>query len=201
MRLAVSHLKKSDPVLKGIIERVGAYRIEYRPPSFETLVRSIVFQQISGNVARAILGRLQDAIMHGEITPENIMRLRAPRMRKAGLSSQKAEYIRDLARKTLDGSVRFETLPDTDDAQVIETLTQVKGIGVWTAQMFLIFALRRPDVLPTGDLGVRKAMQIAYRLPDLPKPPAMEEIAKPWRPYCTAASWYMWRSLEENAGI
>ena len=122
-------------------------------------------------------------------------------MRTLGLSNQKTAYIRDLARHTRDGSVVFERLPALSDGEVIEHLTQVKGVGPWTAHMFLIFALRRTDVLPTGDLGVRAAIRKAYELPELPTPEEMERMAERWRPYCTVASWYLWRSLEPNANL
>ncbi|MBV6433151.1 MAG: hypothetical protein IANPNBLG_03322 [Bryobacteraceae bacterium] len=187
--------------MRGIVERVGPLRMEYRDPTFETLVRSIVFQQLSGTVARVILSRLHGALPEERITPEAILKLRIPKMRKLGLSGAKTEYIRDLARQTQAGVVRFEELPEAPDEDVIAALTRVKGIGVWTAQMFLIFALRRPDVLPVGDLGVRKAIQQAYSLEELPKPGKMEELAVPWRPYCSAASWYLWRSLDGIAEI
>jgi DNA-3-methyladenine glycosylase II len=201
MRKAIVHLKKADPVMRAIIERVGAYRIEHREPSFETLVRSIVYQQLSGRVASVILGRLIAMLPSGKITPDAILKLTPARMRKAGLSKQKTVYIRDLARKTLKGHVKFEMLSDLPDHEVIEHLTQVKGIGVWTAHMFLIFALRRPDILATGDLGVRAAIRKAYQLEELPLPAQMEEMAAAWRPYCSVAVWYLWRSLEGPAQI
>ena len=201
MRKAIVHLKKSDPVMRAIIERVGAYKIQHTEPSFGTLVRSIVYQQLSGRVADVILGRLIALLPGGKVTPEAILKLTPARMRKAGLSKQKTAYIRDLARKTLKGHVKFETLPDLPDAEVIEHLTQVKGIGVWTAHMFLIFALRRPDILATGDLGVRNAIRKAYQLEELPHPEQIEEIAVAWRPYSSAAMWYLWRSLEGPAQI
>jgi DNA-3-methyladenine glycosylase II len=199
MRKAINHLKKADPVLGAIIERVGPYRMQYRDPSFENLVRSIVYQQLSGKAALTIFNRLKEAAKADPLTPESILRLRPSRMRTLGLSKQKMTYIRDLARLTRDGEVQFEHYPRLEDAAIIESLTRVKGIGVWTVQMFLIFALRRPDVLPTGDLGVRVAIKKAYNLSDLPKPDEMERIAAAWRPYCSVASWYLWRSLE-NVG-
>jgi DNA-3-methyladenine glycosylase II len=201
MRKAIVHLKKSDPVMCAIIERVGAYKIEHREPVFETLVRSIVYQQLSGKVASVILGRLIAMLPGGRVTPDAILKLTPARMRKAGLSKQKTAYIRDLARKTNKGHVKFETLADLSDLEVIEHLTQVKGIGVWTAHMFLIFALRRPDVLATGDLGVRVAIRKAYQLEELPLPKQMEELAAAWRPYSSVAVWYLWRSLEGSAQI
>jgi len=201
MRKAILHLKKSDPVMRAIIDRVGAYKIQHREPSFETLVRSIVYQQLSGKVASVILGRLIALLPDGVVTPDAILKLTPARMRKAGLSKQKTAYIRDLARKTNKGHVKFEALPDLTDLEVIEHLTRVKGIGVWTAHMFLIFALRRPDVLATGDLGVRIAIQKAYELAELPLPKQVEELAAPWRPYSSVAVWYLWRSLDSTAQI
>lgn len=200
MKDAILHLKRRDPVLSEIIERVGDYRIQFRDPVFETLVRSIVYQQLSGKVASVIFGRLQAAVSGG-ITPESILKLRPARMRKLGLSAQKTLYIRDLARHTRDGEVIFEELPGLSDVEVIERLTRVKGIGVWTAHMFLMFALQRPNVLPTGDLGIRSAMRKAYGLQEMPLPAEMEEIARRWHPYCSVASWYLWRSLEQTAAI
>jgi DNA-3-methyladenine glycosylase II len=200
MQKAIRHLRKSDPVLAGIIDRVGDYRIEFRDPDFETLVKSIVYQQLSGRVAHVIFGRLGQAA-GGKITPESILKLRPARMRAVGLSGQKTEYIRDLARHARDGRIRFEELPDLADEEVMARLTAVKGIGVWTVHMFLIFALRRHDVLPTGDLGIRNAIRQAYGLEAPPLPGEIEAMAKRWRPFCTVASWYLWRSLEPNANL
>jgi DNA-3-methyladenine glycosylase II len=197
---ALNQLKLADPILSEIINRVGDYRLEYRDPSFETLVKSIVYQQLSGRVASVIFARLV-AAAGGKLTPESILKLRPARMRGAGLSAQKTVYIRDLARHTRDGHVVFEELEQLRDEEVIETLTMVKGIGVWTAHMFLIFALRRPDVLPTGDLGIRAAIRKAYGLAELPKPVEIETLARPWRPYCSVASWYLWRSLDAGAEV
>lgn len=200
MKRAISHLRKSDPVLAEIIGRVGEYRLQFREPNFETLVRSIVYQQLSGRVASVILGRLVAAV-GGKVTPANILKLRPARMRKLGLSGQKTAYIRDLARHTRDGAIIFEELLELPDAEVIERLTKVKGIGVWTVHMFLMFALRRTDVLPTGDLGIRNAIRKAYNLAEMPAPKDVEAIAERWRPYCTVASWYLWRSLEGDANL
>ncbi|MGB7718271.1 MAG: DNA-3-methyladenine glycosylase [Bryobacteraceae bacterium] len=200
MKEAIQHLKRSDPVLSGIIDRVGDYGIEFRDPDFETLVKSIVYQQLSGRVANVIFGRVVKAA-GGKLTPANILKLRPARMRALGLSGQKTAYIRDLARHTRDGRVDFAELLDLPDEAVIERLTEVKGIGVWTAHMFLIFALRRTDVLPLGDLGIRAAIRKAYGFAELPEPAEMETLAARWRPYCTVASWYLWRSLEPNANL
>lgn len=198
MRSAIKHLKNSDPVMAAIIRRVGPFTMDYREPTFEALVRSIVYQQLSGRVASVIYGRLhREAAGEGPLTPAGILKLRPEKMRKLGLSGQKTLYIRELAKHTKRGSIVFENLPAADDAFVIEHLTQVKGIGVWTAQMFLMFALRREDVLPVSDLGIRVAMKRAYGLEDLPKPAEMEKIAAGWKPYTSVACWYLWRSLEK----
>ena len=201
MKKALNHLKAADPVLRTIIERVGPFRIQYREPNFHTLVRSIVYQQLSGKVALTIFNRLIAAAKADPLTPEAILKLRPSRMRALGLSQQKLTYIRGLARMTRDGLVRFDHVHTLEDAAIIEHFTQVKGVGVWTAQMFLIFALRRPDVLPTGDLGVRAAIKKAYNLRELPTPAEMEQIAAAWRPYCSIASWYLWRSLENQGAM
>lgn len=199
MRKALTHLKKADPVMCSIIERVGSYKIEYREPVFQTLVRSIVYQQLHGKAALTIFNRLAAAAKADPLTPESILKLRPAKMRSLGLSKQKMTYIRELARLTRAGEVAFERLPEMDDVAIVETLTKVKGVGVWTVHMFLIFALRRHDVLPTGDLGIRAAMKKAYGLKELPKPAEMEEIARSWRPWSSVACWYLWRSLD-NVG-
>ena len=200
MKEAIVHLRKADPVMRAIIDQVGAYQIQFRDPDFETLVKSIVYQQLSGRVAGVIFGRVTDAA-GGRLTPEGILKLRPVRMRTLGLSGQKTAYIRDLARHTRDGRLAFEELARLPDEAVNERLTEVKGIGVWTAHMFRNFALRRPNVLPTGDLGIRNAIRKAYGLLELPKPAEMETLSEPWRPYRTVASWYLWRSLEPDANL
>jgi len=201
MQQALEHLKQNDPILAALIDRVGPYAIEYRQPSFDTLVRSIVYQQVSGAAAKTILGRVHARMRNGAITPEEILRLRVATLRKCGLSGMKTTYIRDLALHTKTGALQFDALSTASDDEVIAALTKVRGIGVWTAQMFLMFALARHDVLPTGDLGIRKAMQISYNLPELPNPAQMEQLARPWRPYCSVACWYLWRSLDGLAAL
>jgi DNA-3-methyladenine glycosylase II len=201
MRKAILHLKQSDPVLAGIIDRVGAYRIEFREPEFPTLVRSIVYQQLSGKAALTILSRLLGAMPDGRLTPDAILALTNGQMRALGLSGQKTAYIRDLAERTRSGDLDFARFVEMADEDVIAHLTRVKGVGVWTAHMFLIFALQRPNILPVGDLGVRAAIKKAYRLRDLPKPAKMEKIARRWHPYCSVAAWYLWRSLDGDGAM
>jgi DNA-3-methyladenine glycosylase II len=197
---AVRHLTGADPVLAEIIGRVGALKIQYHEPTFQTLARSIVYQQLSGKAAATILRRLLDAA--GEpLTPEGILKLRTAKMRSLGLSGQKTEYLRGLAKMAKAGEIDFDSCLSLEDAAVIEHLTRVKGVGVWTVHMFLLFALRRPDVLPVGDLGVRAAMKKAYGLEALPSAKEMEQIAAAWRPYCSVATWYLWRSLDGVAAL
>ncbi len=195
MRKAILHLKKSDPVLAEIIERVGPYKMNYDEPAFHSLAEAIVYQQLHGKAAATIFKRLTD-LAGGRLSPENILKLSEEQMRAAGLSKQKLAYLRDLAAKTHSGELDFGRLPELPDAEVIRHLTQVKGIGVWTAHMFLMFSLRRPDVLPTGDLGIQMAIRKHYRKRKLPKPAQMEKIAKCWVPYRSVACWYLWRSLD-----
>ena len=219
MRHAVAHLKNSDRTLAAIIARVGPFRMQHREPTYETLVRAIAFQQLNGKAASTIFERLRLACervaetqgsstrpaaslgmtQDGAITPESILALSEAQMRACGLSRQKLSYIRDLAEKTHAGEVDFARLPAMPDEDVIEHLTRVKGIGVWSAQMFLIFSLRRPDVMPTADYGVQMAIKKAYRKRKLPKPAQILKLAEPWRPYRSIACWFLWRSLDGAA--
>lgn len=192
-------MKTCDPVLSQIIEQVGPYKIQYRDPDFSTLVRSIVSQQVSGAAAATVYARLNQAAK--QVRPGAILKLSDEQLRAVGLSGQKRSYIVDLAQKTLSRQVRFPALSGMTDEEVVASLTKIKGIGVWTSHMFLMFALRRPDVLPTGDLGIQNAMKRAYGLESLPKPDQMERIAKPWRPWASVATWYLWRSLDGTAEI
>jgi 3-methyladenine DNA glycosylase/8-oxoguanine DNA glycosylase len=201
MRKAIVSLKEADPVLGGLIAGLGPYRIRYLEPSFETLAKSIVYQQLSGKAAATIFGRLRDAVDGEELTPAAVLRLTPLQMRALGLSRQKISYIRDIAGHAQSGEVEFEVLRRLPDDEVIRILTSLRGVGVWTVHMFLIFALRRMDVLPSGDLGIRAAVRKAYGLAQTPTPSEVEEIGARWRPYRTLASWYLWRSLEPNANL
>ncbi len=195
MRKAVNHLKKCDPVLRAIIERVGPCRMQFGLADFCSVAEAIVYQQLNGKAAATIFKRFAD--LAGEpLTPEGILRLTDQQMRGVGLSKQKSSYLKDLAAKTTNGLLDFEHMADLPDEEVIKHLTQVKGIGVWTAHMFLIFSLRRPNVLPTGDYGVQVAVKKHYKKRKLPKPKDMEKIARAWEPYRSVACWYMWRSLD-----
>jgi DNA-3-methyladenine glycosylase II len=195
MRQALNHLRKVDPTLAAIIERVGPYRINYDEPAFASLAEAIVYQQLHGKAAATIFNRLTD-LAGLPLTPQGILKLSEEQMRAAGLSKQKSSYLRDLATKTQSGEVQFARLPDLSDEEVTKELTKIKGIGVWTAHMFLMFSLRRANILPTGDLGIQMAMRKHYRKRKLPKPAQMEKIAKCWEPYRSVACWYLWRSLD-----
>ncbi|MBL0157975.1 MAG: DNA-3-methyladenine glycosylase 2 family protein [Bryobacterales bacterium] len=199
MRNALTHLKAADPALAAVMDRVGPYVQEFSQPVFASLARSIVFQQLSTRAASTIYGRLQAALAPHPVEAWGILRCTPEQLRSFGLSTAKAAYVRSLAEKTLDGTVDFARLPELPDSEVIAHLTQVKGVGEWTAQMFLMFALRRPDVLPCADLGIRNAMKAIYRMRELPKPARMEKVARPWRPYASVACWYLWRSLDNPA--
>ncbi|MFB3778710.1 MAG: DNA-3-methyladenine glycosylase [Bryobacteraceae bacterium] len=201
MRKALEALSRADPVMGGLIEQVGPYRIRYRKPDFETLVKSIVFQQLSGKVAAKIFDRLVAAAGDGKLTPESALKLTPAKLRALGLSRQKIAYIRDIARHACSGAIDFAALGSLPDDEVIQALTGLKGVGVWTAHMFLMFALRRKDVLPVGDLGIRAAVKKVYGLEEMPSPAAVGEMGEKWRPYRTVASWYLWRSLEPNANL
>lgn len=195
MRKAVNHLKKSDPVLSAIIEHVGACRMEFGPPEFHSLAEAIVYQQLNGKAAVTIFKRFA-ALAGDPVTPEGILKLTDAQLRSAGLSKQKSSYLKDMAQRASRGELDFKRLPGMTDKEVIQHLTQVKGVGVWTAHMFLMFTLRRPNVLPTGDYGIQMAMKKHYKKRKMPKPHQMEKIAKRWEPYRSVACWYLWRSLD-----
>jgi len=199
--------------MRAIIKSIGPCRMKFSPPEFHRLAQSIVYQQLNGRAAETIFRRF--TAMAGEpLNPPSILQLTEQQMRAAGLSKQKSAYLKDLAAKTANGSLNFAQLPTFSDAEVIDHLIQVKGIGVWTAQMFLMFTLRRENVLPTGDYGVRMAMYKRYlavpkaskkvvagkkarkKTVKLPTPAEMEKIAKCWEPYRSVACWYLWRSLD-----
>jgi DNA-3-methyladenine glycosylase II len=195
MKKAIHHLKKSDPVLAVIIESVGPFRMQYGEPTFHSLAESILYQQLNGKAAATIFDRFT-AQAGDPLTPPGILKLTDAQMRAIGLSRQKTAYLRDLSEKTAAGLLEFGRLPELPEDEVIEHLTQVKGIGVWTAHMFLMFTLRRPDILPTGDYGIQAAIKKHYKKRKWPKPAVIEKIAKPWIPYRSIACWYLWKSLD-----
>ena len=193
---AIRHLRQSDPVMADVIRRVGEFRLKPKRGRFKSLVRSILAQQISTAVARSMLKKLQQRVAPNRITPDSLCRLSVDDLRAIGLSRQKGAYLLDLTQKVRERSVRLHLVQRMTDEEVIAELLPVKGIGRWTVQMFLIFCLGRVDVFAPDDFGLRSALQKLYGLSELPKRAHAEELAVPWRPYATVASWYLWRSLE-----
>ncbi|OGC88453.1 hypothetical protein A2419_01785 [Candidatus Adlerbacteria bacterium RIFOXYC1_FULL_48_26] len=197
---------KKDKRFAGLIKKHGAPVLNERGNPFQSLVRSIIYQQVTGKAAATILARFE-ALFAGPAkksgvnkkfpTPEEVLAMPLQKMRDAGLSSQKSSYIKDLAEKFVDGTVQHKKFKKMTNEEVIVHVTAVKGIGVWTAHMFLMFTLGRLDVLPTGDLGIQKGFQVLYGLKKLPTHEQMEKLAKEWRPHASVASWYLWRVADE----
>jgi DNA-3-methyladenine glycosylase II len=197
-RKAINHLRKADPALGEVIKRVGKYELVPRADGthFDHVVRSIVGQQLSGKAAQTIYSRVL-ALKGGKPpSPADFLKIPVEKLRAAGLSGRKTEYVRELAQRTHDGSLAILKIHEMGDAEVMETLVSVRGIGPWTAQMVLMFRLGRPDVFPELDLGVQKAVQKLRRMRKLPTPKQMTKIGKIYAPYRTYAAWYLWRSLE-----
>ena len=200
IRASRRHLRRNDPILRDVIDQVGPFTLRPHRDRFGMLVRSIISQQISVGAARSIQMRLEELVSPAGITARHLLQFSSDELRSAGLSRQKARYVLDLAEKAHDRTIRLNTIGRRSDEAVIEELTQVMGIGRWTAQMFLIFCLARPDVFPYADLGIRVAIRNRYELAELPDKATSCRIAESWRPYASIASWYCWRSLELVGG-
>jgi len=197
LSLALAHLSL-DPHFAPLILRLPKPKFTKRDP-FEALVSAIIYQQLSGKAAGTIHARFLKLFKNvSHPTPKQIVRVSVEKMRSVGLSGQKISYLKDLSEKFLDGTIQPDQFPTMSDEEIREHLIRVKGIGRWTADMFLMFTLHRPDVLPTGDLGIQKGMQRVYKLKSLPDPARMIKIAKPLRPYATVACWYLWRAIDED---
>jgi DNA-3-methyladenine glycosylase II len=199
---SVRHLKRSDPVLARVIEIVGPCRIRVNEEGshFQALTRSIVFQQLSGKAAATILSRVQALFPDGIPTPEAVIAASDEQLRAAGLSRQKIGYLRDLSSKVATGALPLDAVHAMTDDDLIDHLVQVKGIGRWTAQMFLMFRLGRRNVLPELDLGIQNAIKRTYRMRKRPTPKQVRRIGAKWAPHSTVACWYLWRSLENGDG-
>jgi len=187
---------RKDPILGKIIDNVGDYSLKRRNHHFAVLVESIISQQLATSAAEVIFRRFRK-IYPKFPTAAQILSTRKSKLRAAGLSGMKIDYLKDLARNIKEGRLNMKLLSKMCDEEVIDHLTQVKGIGRWTAEMFLIFSLGRQDVLPVHDLGLRKGAQMAFSLPDLPKPKELEKMGERWRPYRSMATWYLWKSLQK----
>jgi DNA-3-methyladenine glycosylase II len=193
-------LSRADRHLARIIRKVGPFPTE-RPKAqhpYEVLLKAIVYQQLNGKAAATIFGRVKALGVNGFPTPEEILQLDETQLRSAGLSRQKIAAVKDLAAKTLDGTVpSLKEIRRMREEEILERLTRVRGIGEWSVQMFLMFQLGRPDVLPIHDYGLRRGFQYIYKLDDVPKPQAVLEHGERWRPYRSIASWYLWRAVEQ----
>jgi DNA-3-methyladenine glycosylase II len=192
---AQRHLSRRDPILHRLIKRLGPCTLRHDPDGFGVLVRAIVAQQISTRAARAIAQRLHASLGETGICPEAILRTRSQKLRRAGLSAGKVLSLRDLADRCARGELNLQSLPSLPDEEVIARLVPVRGIGRWTAEMYLIFCLGRMDVLPLSDFGLRAGVQKSYDLQDLPGKMDLQGIAEPWRPYRSVGTWFIWRSL------
>jgi DNA-3-methyladenine glycosylase II len=198
----VKYLSKADPQLAGVIKTVGKYSIKIRTNAFQSLVESIIYQQLAGSAANIIYTRFINHYNNVLPKPMQIISTSEFELKsKIGLSSNKVQYLKDLSTKVEQGKINLELLSTMSDEEVIAELTLVKGIGRWTAEMFLIFCLGRPDILPVTDLGIRKAVHKLYSLPELPKSAELLAISQPWRPHRTVASWYLWKSLSKFNSI
>ena len=198
----VKYLSRVDPQLEVVINTVGKYSIRLRNDAFQSLVESIIYQQLAGSAANVIYTRFIKYYNNMMPTPMDLISTSDMELKsKIGLSSKKVQYLKDLATKIAERKLSLDLLTTLSDEEVINQLIQVKGIGRWTAEMFLIFCLGRPDVLPVTDLGIRKAMHNIYSLSELPKPAEMLAIAQPWRPHRTVATWYLWKSLSKFSTI
>lgn len=203
MNAADQHLRSASPALRRLIDEGGPIdpttdRRGSRPDPYEALARAIVGQQLSTKAAASIWEKLIALFGGATPTPSQVIAAEPQDLRDAGLSWSKVAYFRDLAERIEEGDLDVAKLAEMDDEEVVEELTLVNGIGRWTAEMFLIFSLGRPDVLPAGDLGVRRAAQLAHGLDKLPEPAELEVMAEPWRPHRTLASLYLWRSLHNE---
>jgi len=195
-RAARAHLVRTDPVLARIINQVGPLRLMRRSERFQALTRAIVFQQLAGPAAMAIYNRVLALFPNVSFpSPAQILATPDDALRKAGLSAKKALYIKDLAAHIQNDSLNFHRFPRMSDEEIIGDLTRVKGIGRWTAEIFLMFNLARPDVFPAADIGLQNAVTRAYRMRKRPTPKRLREIAVQWQPYRSAAAWYLWQSL------
>ena len=196
---AIEHLSTSDPKLAALIAQVGPCTMEipHHFSIFYSLARSIIYQQLAGAAATAIMGRVEALFPKGRMTPRKLLEMEDASLRGAGLSQNKLAALRDLAAKCLDGTVPTKrALARMTDEEIIERISRVRGIGRWTVEMMLLFRLGRPNVLPVDDYGVRKGMQRLYKLRELPNKKAMRRRARKWEPWCSVASWYMWRCAE-----
>ncbi|KAK3416011.1 hypothetical protein EUGRSUZ_H01279 [Eucalyptus grandis] len=205
IELALGHLRRADPLLSALIGSLEAPTFASSARPFLALARSILYQQLATKAAQTIYARFLALFGGGGedgedgVSPDSLLALSPQQLRQAGVSGRKAGYLHDLAENFRSGALSDESILEMEDEALLTALTRVKGIGVWSVHMFMMFSLHRPDVLPVGDLGVRKGVQAMHELKELPKPLEMEELCEKWRPYRSVGSWYMWRLMESKA--
>jgi len=198
-RAGYAHVRKNDPKLKPVLDARGLLRFRPEGEPFESLVESILSQQLAGSAASAIIKKVRALFPDGELEAGRIRRIAARRLRAAGVSPQKLSYLKDLAARVVEGTLDLEALESMPDEEIIEVLDEVKGIGPWTVHMFLIFTLGRPNVLPVDDYGIKTSVQRIYGLSELPKKAEIEKLAEKWSPYSTVASLYLWHAKDNES--
>jgi len=192
----INHVSAADPRIRALVNRHGPIDFRPRGRPFDSILQSILSQQLNGRAADVIISRTYRLFLPGRPTPEKVCAIPSARLRRAGVSPQKASYLKDLARRVVNGRLDLSRLSERDDEEIIRAMDEVKGVGRWTAQMFLIFSLGRPDVLPVDDFGMKTAIKNVYGLKQLPKSDRIEKIARPWHPFSTVACLYLWRSKD-----
>ena len=193
-----SHIRKNDPKLRPILEAQGVFAFKPQGEPFESLVESILSQQLAGSAASAIIKKVRALFPRGELEAERISRVNPKKLRASGVSPQKLSYLKDLSSRVVKGQLDLSSLERMRDEEILEVLDEVKGIGPWTVHMLLIFTLGRPNVLPVDDYGIRTSVQRIYGLGKLPRRKEIEKLAQKWHPYCTVASLYLWRARDKE---
>jgi DNA-3-methyladenine glycosylase II len=196
-RAGFEHIKRNDPILRPILERRGELKFEPRGELFESLVESILSQQLASAAAESIIGKVKALFPDGSLEPKRIKRMDSKKLRAAGVSPQKMSYLKDLSSRVVGGRLDLEALRSQRDEKIVEVLDEVKGVGPWTVHMLLIFTLGRADVLPVDDFGIRKSIQLLNELDESPKKEAIEKLAEKWHTYCTVASLYLWGAKDQ----
>jgi DNA-3-methyladenine glycosylase II len=195
-RLGVKHISRYDPKIRQLVNKLGLIEFEAGGDPFESLVEAIISQQLSGKSARSIFNRVKALVRSDTVSAQALKKTPASKLRKAGISPQKSRYLKDLSSQVVNGTLNLDDLQMKPDDEVVQILDEAKGIGPWTAQMFLLFTLGRPDILPVDDLGIQTAIRKVYSLRKLPNAKKIEQIASKWHPYCSVASLYLWHSKD-----
>jgi DNA-3-methyladenine glycosylase II len=192
----VKHVSRADPRIQRLVQEHGTIKFKPQGRVFESLVESILSQQLNGKSAAAIIGRVNELFKPKGVKADSLLRVNPSKLRKAGVSPQKLSYLKDLSGRVVDGRLQVGSLWRKSDSEILDALDEVRGVGPWTAQMVMMFTLGRPDVLPVDDFGIKKAVQTVYGLAELPRKEVIERIAEPWHPYCTVACLYLWKQKD-----